>query len=467
MNARNFHVFPRAFAGGLLAISGGPTLTKRQQRWLAFVIVFTGYLAYLMTSADRVFWYDAGVYWGTVRSYSLNDYGLSYRGYSFPYICFLIRQLAAWLHLDEQIAFWTFSSLLMATLGTIIVPTLVKTTAPACKPRFWSILAFNGLVFLFFRGYANYPLTDIPALAVLLGALCLINTSADGILPGLLLGLAVNFRPVYLIAGIPCSVLLVWRARDAWRSHPKASVYAKCAGFVLGLCLVLGPQVYINHHIYQRTSLFPPADIVYGKNLYLFQLQTGFGLQKLEGNVGTIYPDSQVIFGDPTGKTIAASQKIDSYADIIRLYTKYPLEFVAIYARHLFSGLDVKFPSVYIKNPYEKNWWLALINYSIIFLFLAACRNIAQLRVDRIAFTAVVAAPVLLILAVIPTAVEVRFFMPLHLLMYAVVTLGGNEESSRWRWSISKFILFGAFLIVCCTLSDSAYACMYYPKSTP
>jgi len=464
MTARNLHVFPRAFAGGLLAFSGRVALTKVQQRYLAFAIVCAGYFAFLMTSADPVFHYDAGVYWGSVTSYSLNDYHLPYRGYSFPYLCFLMRQLAGWLHLDERVVFWSFSSLLMATLGTIIVPTLVKIAVPACKPRFWRLLAFNGLVFLFFRGHANYPLTDIPALCALLGALCLVKTSVYGILPGLLLGLAVNFRPVYLIAGIPVSVLLLWRLRHTWRNHSKSSVYAHCAGFVLGLCLVIGPQVYINHHIYQRTSLFRPADLVYGQDLYFFQLQVGFGLQKFETNVGTEYPDSQVIFGDPTGKSIAASQRISSYGDIVRLYAKYPVEFVTIYARHLFSGLDVKFPSVYIKNPYEKNWWLSLINYSIIFLFLSACRKLSQLRTDRMVLAAVVAAPMLLTLAVIPVAVEVRFFMPLHLMMYAVVTLGGTEESNQSRWSAGKFILFGAFLVVCCTLSDSAYACMNFPK---
>ncbi len=353
----------------------------------------------------------------------------------------------------------------MATLGTIIVPLLVMSTVPECKPGFWHILAFNVLVFLYFRGYASYPLTDVPALAALLGALCLIKISAAGLLPGLLLGLAINFRPVYLIAAVPVFVLVAWRARYSWRNHLKSAAVNRCGAFVVGLCLVLGPQVYINQHNFDRLSLMPPTDIVYGQGLYLYQLQTGIGVQKLEGNVGVEYPDPQVHFMEPTGKSIVASENARSYGELLRLYSKYPIEFMAIYARHLFSGLDVKFPTVYIKNPYLKYWWLSLINYSMIFVFLSTCTNVAKLRVDRVAFGAVVAAPLLLVLAAVPTTVEVRFFLPLHLLIYAVVTMGGTSESRRWTWSVGKAILFCAFLIICCTLSDNAYACMYFPKS--
>ena len=451
-----------AHAWGAPTPNNGYISTQSIQRFVAFALVGLTYLFWLRSSADRVFWYDAGAYWGSVKSYSLNDYDLSYRGYSYPYLCFLLRQLAGWLHVDPRDAFWTASSVLMATLGTIVVPSVVTAVVPACKPRFLSILAFNGLVFLFFHGYANYPLSDIPAIAVLLAALWLTKIRVWGLVPGVLLGLAINFRPVYLISMIPITVLVAQRAMLLWRNERKPAAFGHFGAFVVGLCIVLGPQVYINHHTYKRLSVLPPTDLVYGQGLYLYQLQTGIGVQKFETNVGVEYPDAQVRYADPTGRSILASAKAESYGDLLALYAKYPIEFAAIYARHVFSGLDVKFPTVYVKNPYANAWWRSLINYSVIFLFISACRHVAKLRVNKVAFSAAIAAPILPVLAAIPATVEVRFFLPLYLLMYTVVAVAGAAELHPRTWTLTKTLLYCTFLVVCCTLSDNAYACTFH-----
>ncbi len=452
-----------AYACGSQSSSGATSSILALQRALAFVVVCSTYLFWLINFGDKAFWYDAGAYWGSVKTYSLNDYGLSYRGYSFPYLCFLLRQFAAWLHLEPLLAFWVASSMLMATLGTVVVPSAVKATVPGCKWGFLKLLAFNALIFVFFRGYAKYPLSDVPAVTALLAAVWLTKTSPLGVLPGVLLGLVINIRPVYLVSAIPIGLLAAQRAMVFWRNDRKSAAFRYCGAFFIGMCLVLGPQVYINHHNFHRRALLPPTDLVYGQSLYLYQLQLGIGAQKLEGNVGVEYPDAQVQSNDLTGRSIAASQNAATYRDLVRLYAKYPAEFTAIYTRHLFNGLDVRFPTVYIKHPYAKRWWYSILNYTIIFLFISACRNVSKLRVNRVAFGAAIAATMLPVIASIPTRVEVRYFLPLHILMYVVVTATGASELRPRAWSWAKALLYCAFLVVCCTLSDNAYACLAFP----
>ena len=442
-------------------------LAKFHRRWMVFAITFVAYITYLLTSADRTFWNDAGAYWSSVNSYSLNEYALSYRGYSFPYLCFLIRRFGAWSHSDPLIVFWTASSIGMATLGAIIVPSLVEATVPACKPGFWQIAAFNLLVFLFFRGYSSYPLTDMPAVGALLTAIWLSKYSVFGLMPGIMLGLAVNFRPVYFIAAFPVSFLVFRRVRLLWRNESRKGAVAHCLRFLIGLSVILGPQVYVNKHNFGRIALMPPTEITYAGGLYLYQLQIGIGMQKVEGNVGDKYPDPLVNFMDPTAKVLGASNKVDTYVQVLKLYAKHPIEFVTIYTRHVFNGLDVKFPTVYLKNPYVKNWCLSLLNYSVIFVFLSVGRNVFRLQVERTKLIAVLAAPILVTMAAIPTRIEVRYFIPFHFLMYAVVTMGGSAGSCRWKWTMSRAVMFVAFLAVCCTLSEDAYASMYFPNIAP
>ncbi len=442
-------------------------LARVHQRRLAFAITFIAYMTYLLTSADRTFWGDASGYWGFVRSYSLDAYTLSYRGYWFPYSCFLIRRFAAWAHSDPLVVFWTISSMVMASLGAIIVPSLVEATVPECKPGFWKIAAFNLLVFLFFRGYSSYPLTDIPAVCALLAALWLSQSSAFGLMPGIMLGLAVNSRPVYLIAALPVAFLVFRRVLSLWCNARRKAALARSLGFLIGLSVILGPQVYINKHNFGRVALMPPTEIVYGQSLYLYQLQLGIGMQKVEGNIGDRYPDPLVNFMDPSARALGASNKADTYVQVLKRYAEHPVEFVAICTRHLFNGLDVKFPTVYVKNPYAKNWLLSLLNYSVIFVFFSVARNVFRLQVEWTKLVAVLAAPILLTMAAIPTRVEVRYFLPFHLLMYAVVTMGGNADSRRWKWTTSRGVMLVAFLAVCCTLSEDAYANMYFPPPAP
>jgi hypothetical protein len=442
-------------------------LARVHQRWLAFAITFIAYMTYLLTSADRTFWGDARGYWGSVTSYSLNEYTLSYRGYWFPYFCFLIRRFAAWLHSDPQVVFWTLSSTLMATQGAIIVPSLVEATVPECKPGFWKIAAFNLLVFLFFRGYSSYPLTDMPAVCALLAALWLSQHSALGLMPGIMLGLAVNSRPVYLIAALPVAFLVFRRVLSLWCNARRKAALVHSLGFLIGLSVVLGPQVYINKHNFDRVAFMPPTEVVFHGDLYITQMRLGIGMQKVEGNIGDKYPDPMVNFMDPAAKALGASNSVETYAQILKLYAKHPIESAAIFTRHLFNGLDVKFPTVYLENPYAKNWWLSLLNYSIIFAFFSVCRNVFRLQAEKTKLVAVLAAPILVTIAAIPTRVEVRYFIPFYLLMYAVVTMGGSANSRRWEWTVSRAVMFLAFLAVCCTLSEDAYANIYFPNTAP
>jgi hypothetical protein len=423
-----------------------------------FLLVFVTYFVYLRLFGDRTFWYDSGHYFACVSSFSLDRYHVALRGYSFPYICWSLRQLAEWRNADPVVVFWVFSSMVFAWLGTVVVPRLAKFAFYRASTSVRSVLLFNALVFFFFRGNASYPLTDFPAVAALLTAIWLVVTSYRAFFVGLTCALAMNFRPVYAIAALPLGLLVIHRLVLAWRNRSWLFAVGYGCAFAIGLAVVLGPQAYINRHNFGRLSFMPPTDLAFGRSLYSEQIQGGLRIQKYETNVGPDLPRASVSFADPSGAALVAEHPVSADRDILRLILDKPFKFVAIYTRHLFNGLDVKYPSTYIQHFAATSWLFSLLNYAVIFVFLEAISGSWHIGADwlpRIGVLATVLAP---IAAVIPSAVEVRFFLPLHLLMYSVVAF------RRYSWPLrvtpGQLVRFAAFVALCFAMSDSAYACI-------
>lgn len=417
---------------------------------------------------ERQFYFDAAGYWSSAKSFSLDKYTFALRGYAFPFVCLILRRFSQWFGTDEFVTFWAVSAVSMAVLGTVIVPGLVQSMLPRLKFGWWPVFVFNGLLFLFFGGHANSPLTDIPALGLLLVALwCMISGLRWSLVGGLALALAISFRPIYFLAVPGAALLIGFRLARSFNARRVRSGFVWSLLLVMGLGIGLAPQVYINHHNFARWSLLPPTDVEYKKNLYLFQLETGIVLQRYETNIGTTYPTAGIRFDDRTGKAIVIAEKnapLNSIGDWLKLWTKYPVSLVAVYSRHLFNGLDVAYPDAYIKDPYQRSFFRSFVNYGLLYLFFSRLGSLLPLLKKNWVFLSALCSLLLPVAATIPTAIEPRFFLPIYVIMYATLAFGQTFQIGRLRsLSVTGVLYFVLFVLACHALSDTTFSCLNAP----
>lgn len=219
--------------------------------------------------------------------------------------------------------------------------------------------------------------------------------------------------------------------------------------------MVLAPQLLINRRYFGAvTPLVLAQSRTLGiHHLYLQKLKWGLLHEKYESSVGRELPTGQLLFLDAAGAALLRAEgivEIDSPGQYLGLLARHPLTLAGIYARHLFAGLDLSHPT-----PYLKRWAparpLQLLNYTL--WFWAALVALHRRPTAREAL--VLAALLLPCLAVIPLSMEVRFLLPLHLLLLALVAYGQWPE---WAWrgrrKLGLLLIFPLYLAGCIWLSN-------------
>ena len=187
--------------------------------------------------------------------------------------------------------------------------------------------------------------------------------------------------------------------------------------------------------------------------LYLQKLKWGLLHEKYESLVGRELPTGQLLFLDADGTAVLRAEglsAIDLPGQYLGLVVRHPLMRAGIYVRHLFAGLDISHPT-----PNLKRWApsrpMQLLNYAL--WFWAAL--VALRRRPTARETIVLAALLLPCLAVIPLSMEVRFLLPLHLLLLALVAFGSWPAWARGgRRSMALLAVFTLYLVGCLWLSN-------------
>jgi hypothetical protein len=276
---------------------------------------------------------------------------------------------------------------------------------------------------------------------------------------------------VYLPTVVVVTALLWWRLGPG--PSPGLGLSAARLGvFVAGLVLASIPQMLVNHNLSNSWSPLGQTQgadyMVAGKpNLYLWQLNHGLSIQKYETNIGQDYPSAPVNFLDPVGAAVLQKNQVAEFPTLgayLQAALHQPADFAALYARHLFNGLDVQYPRVYVTRIYKSAIGLALINYTLWFAALLVVFWAWRPPAGAMAGIALVLAALLLpSAAAIPTVIECRFLVPLHLIIYALVAFGWPAAWSWRQWARSpmKWQLVGVyflFLLGCVTLSASVQA---------
>ncbi|GAA4023875.1 hypothetical protein GCM10022409_04710 [Hymenobacter glaciei] len=417
------------------------------------------YALYLFSTEYHNLYYDAEDYWQLghrfVRAgrFELLGYDDAMRGYAYPlvnFLCLAARKALGWPAVTVvKLVNAAFAGLLFGIVG----PRLWRATTGAPQPpSLVRRLAWAALSFVFWRDYFNFSLSDFPAVLALGAGLWLVQRPRLGaaLLAGMALALALNIRPIYLAAALPV-VALLWFGRAEGPSWA-----ARLAALVLGGALVLAPQWLINQrHFGARTPLVLSQSKTLGiHNLYLQKLKWGLLHEKYESSVGRELPTGQLLFIDSAGATLLKAEgitEIEAPGQYLGLVVRHPITLCGIYARHLFAGLDISHPTPYLKR-WDPSRPQQLLNYTLWFWAVLVAWGRRPTAREMLVLTALL----LPCLAVIPMSMEVRFLLPLHLLLLALVAFG---QWPAWPTTGSRklglLLVFGLYLVGCFWLSNS------------
>ena len=412
-------------------------------RWrvLATLALYAAYLP-LSGYGPGQFRFDAAEYWELSLKFtppggfSLLAYDEPLRGYLGPLLVLparLLCHLTGWSMLAGARvlgAGWA------ALLFGLALPALwTRATGRALGGGRW--LALLGLGFIFWRDYFNFTLSDLPALTLLLLALGGLGRRGWGWAgaAGLLLAASINVRPIYLA----CLPGVLWLLVDSGRYTARRHVAASLAALVAGAACVLLPQLLINQRHFGQASPLVLAQRPGKEPLYLRQLAWGTAFQRYETSLVPAIPRS-LVYADSAGQRALAAVpggRFHSYSEFLTFLARHPFSSAARYARHLFNGLDIRYPTPYptrLHPPGQAG--LRLLNYALlglgVWLALARGRSTRQRPSPGAAPpatvlpTAVLLALLLPCLLTLPTLMECRFLLPLHLLLLTGV-------AATWR----------------------------------
>ncbi len=461
------------------------SIHRRAQEALLFAAVAGVYLLHLFLAGYDRFYYDASLYWQLGDSFEQNGHfslvaysGAGYHGYSLPLALHGLKAVGSWFDAGSVTTVKVAGALLAATLGVLVAPRIARRLFPGAATGWGRILLFNALLFVFWRDYFDFPLSDFPSL-VLAGAglLALLRGGALGYLvAGLTFALASNMRPAYQPALIVCfAVALALPLRRGWEWQRRGAQLALVAA---GAFAALFPQMLINHH--HRGSWTPTVPDA--KGIALQQLSDGLIAQKYETYVGplTKYPQPEVFFFDPATQHVVREEHlststielgqyvvVSSYTQYLGIAVRHPFELAAAYLRRVFNGLDVRYPTPYVRDLQDTSLALSLLEYSLLFA-AAALLVVPGLRrgLGRVHWLglAVLVSP---ILTVIPSEAESRYFLPLQLLVYMLVSFGLTRPTLRAAAPVGVRVALGvtyaAFVLVCLTLSNATWSHLQHP----
>ena len=410
------------------------------------LVVLALYAAYLPLSGYNVghFTYDAAQYWELSNrftqqgSFSLLAYDEPLRGYLGPLLILPGRFITHYTGGSMLAGAQVLGACWAAVLFGFAIPQLwAQVAGRELALGRWLVLV--GLSFIFWRGYFNFTLSDMPALTLLVLALVALRHYQWGwaLVAGLLLAAALNIRPIYL-ASVPACLWLFFR-------HPAPGRFRarRTAALLTGAALVLLPQWRINQQHFQRNTPLVLTGAPGARPLYLKQLTWGTAFQRYETSLAPEHPGS-LVYADPAGGRALAQEptgRFESYAHYLRFAAHHPVATSLRYFRHLFNGLDLRFPTPYPRDLHPVGGAaLRLVNYTLlglgVWLAVVAWWRRRQ-RQQSAGLLQSLATPVLVALLlpcilVLPTLIECRFLLPLHMLLLTAVA-GCWHPRACWR----------------------------------
>lgn len=436
---------------------------------LAFLFSFTMIFMYGFLNGPSVdqYVYDSSNYYELSKRFVINgnfdfsNYGLSIRGYVFPFIIFSYTMLGNLLKLEDSISILLGNSLFISFLFIFILPSFFNYS----KNKYIIIkLLLPILIFmLYWQDLVYYPLSDIYSYGFLVIAISLIrNTSKihgyrlliQGILIGILLYATYNIRTIYIFA-IP--ILIIIKLICNWKSKIKNNTIYLL--IILGIVICSIPQFKINEINHSKKTIAVVTD-TYGESggLFNFQLLAGLQLQRYETYIGDLkdYPQPNLGFADGVGNQLLKIENLNNleFNQYLRLIFKHPLDYIGIIARHFFNIFHLPYNHVYIKDISHNKVFYTIINYTIIYIaalvLYVNCKKKNTIKFDiNMIYLITTIIPCI---AILPGAIEMRFFMPLYCLFYLIIAFFTPLSEIINYVKLNKVRLVISYIVILFTL---------------
>jgi hypothetical protein len=304
------------------------------------------------------------------------------------------------------------SSIVMALGAWLLVPWFASTITG--RPvRIVDRLAFTGILWALWGGYAPYALTDFPALFLFITAAVVawrpgLRTPGvrSAFLAGALIGIAYNLRPAYIVALIGLAALL------ALQPHR-----VRAGALVLGVMLVLLPQAVVN--VRYGESPLPPIPVGTGA-AGSAHLAGGLRYQRTATSLDPAWPSRAIASCDPAGARLAdgagGTLTLTAYLGVL---ARDPVASMGLLSRHVVNGLWLDERGPVVHSVADRTFLYGVVNLVLVGLLIA----LAWSGTGLIALLLAVLACVPAVVAV----VEPRDFMPLGVLAAAMFL-----PSFRW-----------------------------------
>lgn len=410
-------------------------------------------------------WYDDALYWnlGKACGWNVKNLPHAFRGWLLPYFFSVCYQFGG-LFNREYFGYQIFASFMFSftfTFSFVNVARMLKFAA-SDKRLAVSGSICGGLFFIFFRGIFIYTLSDFYAfsfslLSVILAYYILECQQkiyiklAEAFLLGLSLYAAYNIRTIYLFLVIACcTVLTVWQLfQKKWKQ-----IIVTLPACFAGMLICSIPQFIVNHNLLGIWSWkVITSGLVQAENLMLYQLQCGITFERYATFVGepSQYGSPGMIFVNRVGERILEQSQITeitSYAQLIKLFIGYPLDFIGIYVRHFLNILYPIYPNQYIYDISSDKSLLLITFYTILFIAVVHFITSFKLKSSRWVWFILILVPCVCIL---PGAVEIRFFIALYFLICMYAVLGLKDVVMKVKEQKVKYLLtylIGFFLYV-------------------
>jgi hypothetical protein len=400
---------------------------------VTFAVASLCTLAIALLQGAKTFYYDSGNYWTLGETFvehghfSLLNYESALRGYLLPLIDHGLRGLAAAVKWRSSSSAKLLNVLVFSAIGAVLTPRLAELTWPRQHWGLWRRLALMALLLVFWNGYLAYPLSDIPALAMVL--LAILATSrpyapASMLLAGVASAAAIDMRPSYVPLAVVVLALIVW----GWVSQRDGQTHGTarrtlCMGMLLaGFAVVSLPQSLATHRHFDTWS-FIPGTVAHLENI---QLTEGLSLQLYGTYVGADHgPQMDYVYG--AGLTLLEEQSeptVKGTGQYFELMLEHPLTIGTALGLHLINGLDSRYSTPYPEHA-EPDLLLRLFGFLLVFLALlrvlwpTARRSLGSAR-WRYPLALLVCC-----LTSLPSAVETRYLLPVDILCYLLVLAPG------------------------------------------
>jgi hypothetical protein len=415
---------------------------------------------------------DARLYWSLSSTIWDLSFPQTVRGYFYPLLLSPARALfekdihtgLLFLKICQSIIYGYFFAVTLPNLYQTIIG---GTTSTANR------ILIALMVAMIFPGLISYPLSDAPSFVLTAYSVRCVLSAKDKrslikkiyylMIAGVLSYAAYNTRTIYIFsfAAITFAVVGV-TVGNGW-------VKTVCLlAFLSGSLIGAAPQMAINKKYHDNFSPLITTGLQ-GDSLYVSQLMWGLIVDRYETYIEKDKAGgTPVFYANTRGIELLKEQGVDltnpHISDYVEIALKHPGALFTIYLRHAASAIDARDGDVYTTSySYDKSiesfLYLTLVIVGLTQLAKSLTVNRGEnLNWRKLTWLATLTLPCF---AIIPGAVETRFFFPIFCLAYCSLSMEsvahGKLNITKWQVLISALLLMSIFLFVQKSVSNPIY----------